>query len=123
MLWLRRMFRRSRAESDLDKELRFHVEQQIVDSIAEGMSAEEARRHAQQRFSSFGIVLSNDVTWFPWGVSAWRGDRRDRMRAFGMLGSVSIRLRLPAQTVDATPSDPLIRQHFPCATDPLAVLG
>jgi hypothetical protein len=30
---------------------------------------------------------------------------------------------LPAQAVDATPSDQLIRQHFSCATDRLLVLG
>jgi len=32
--------------------------------------------------------------------------------------TVNSRLVVPAQTVDATPSDPLIRQHFPGATDP-----
>lgn len=37
-------------EHDLDKELRFHLDQQIEDYIADGLSPEEARRQAQIDF-------------------------------------------------------------------------
>jgi hypothetical protein len=32
-----RVFRKSRAETELDRELRFHLEKQIADNIAAGM--------------------------------------------------------------------------------------
>jgi len=50
MRWIRHLFRRSRAEEELDRELRFHLDQQIADNVAAGMSPEKARRHAQLRF-------------------------------------------------------------------------
>jgi hypothetical protein len=50
MSWLRRLFHKSHSESQLDKELRFHLEQQIADNIAAGSSPEKARRRAQQEF-------------------------------------------------------------------------
>ena len=42
--------RREKAEQALDKELRFHVEQQVHDHMADGLSAHEARRRAQLEF-------------------------------------------------------------------------
>jgi predicted permease len=47
MTWLRRLFRRSKCEEELEKELRFHLEQHTSDLIAEGYSPEEARRRAR----------------------------------------------------------------------------
>ncbi len=46
MRWLRRRFGKSHAENELDRELRFHLEQQVSDSLAGGMPVEEARRDA-----------------------------------------------------------------------------
>jgi hypothetical protein len=48
MEWFKR--RRERYEQGLDEELRFHLEQQIADYIAEGLSAAEARRRALMEF-------------------------------------------------------------------------
>ena len=39
-----------RPKSELDEELRFHVEQSIAAKIAAGMTAAEARRHALIEF-------------------------------------------------------------------------
>jgi predicted permease len=50
MRWLRRLVRKSLAEAQLDKELRFHLDQQIADNITAGMSPEEARRCANLQF-------------------------------------------------------------------------
>jgi len=50
MRWLRRLFRSGKLETQLDSELRFHVEQQIADNIAAGMSPAEARRRALAQF-------------------------------------------------------------------------
>jgi hypothetical protein len=50
MRWYQRLFRKARAERQLNKELRFHLEQQIADYVAAGMTPEEARRRARLEF-------------------------------------------------------------------------
>ncbi len=59
MNWLRRLFHKSRSE------LRFHLEQQIADNISAGLSAEEARRRAQQEFGGLERVKEEvrDTLW------------------------------------------------------------
>ncbi len=47
MSWWQRLFRRRTYESDLERELRFHLEQHESDLVAEGHSPEEARRLAR----------------------------------------------------------------------------
>ena len=62
MRWLQSIFHRSRSlfrknavERELDQEMRFHVERQIAENLAAGMSPEEARRVAQLEFG--GVEL------------------------------------------------------------------
>ena len=47
---LRSLFRRDRVEDEMDAELRFHLEQQVEEHRAAGLSPEEARRRAQVAF-------------------------------------------------------------------------
>jgi putative ABC transport system permease protein len=47
MTWWHRLVRRRKNEEELEKELRFHLEQHTSDLIAEGHSPEEARRQAR----------------------------------------------------------------------------
>src|ERR1043165_5281235 len=47
MSWWHRLLRRRKCEEELEKELRFHLEQHMSDLIAEGYSPEEARREAR----------------------------------------------------------------------------
>lgn len=47
MGWWHRLFNRGRQEEELEKELRFHLEQHTSDLIAEGHSPEEAARRAR----------------------------------------------------------------------------
>lgn len=47
MNWLARLFRRNKMEQQLDKELRFHIEQHAADLIASGVDPIEARRRAR----------------------------------------------------------------------------
>jgi putative ABC transport system permease protein len=63
--WLARLLHKSQAESELDRELRFHLEQQIADNVAAGLSAEEARRRAQQEFGGIERVKEEvrDSRW------------------------------------------------------------
>ena len=50
MTWLGRLFRKGELETQLDSEMRFHVEQQIADNVAAGMNPGEARRRALAQF-------------------------------------------------------------------------
>jgi len=50
---IRRLFRKSAAENELDRELRFHMEKQIADNIAAGMPA---HRHGAARGSNSGAL-------------------------------------------------------------------
>ncbi|HEY6290775.1 MAG TPA: ABC transporter permease [Terriglobia bacterium] len=56
MRWYRRFFRRRRAETQLDAELCFHLDQQIADYVAAGMTPEEARRRARLEFGGLDQV-------------------------------------------------------------------
>ncbi len=47
-LRLKSIFRRGRVENEMDEELRFHLDHKIEEGIAQGLSAEEARRRALQ---------------------------------------------------------------------------
>ena len=53
MRWYQRFFGRERTERKLDAELRFHLEQQIADYVATGMTRDEARRRARLEFGGF----------------------------------------------------------------------
>src|ERR1700680_846218 len=48
--WLRSLFRRNTVEQDLGSELRFHIERQIEENLAAGMTRQEARRMALREF-------------------------------------------------------------------------
>jgi len=47
MNWWQRLWRREKLETQLDKELRFHLDQHIADLIASGVDPQEARRQAR----------------------------------------------------------------------------
>src|ERR1700751_3415886 len=50
MGWLRRLLSRERLEADLDKELRFHFENQVADKVRSGIPESEARRLTRLEF-------------------------------------------------------------------------
>src|SRR2546430_4487918 len=47
MNWWKRLFRRTKMENQLEKELRFHLDQHASDLIAHGLSPDEARRQSR----------------------------------------------------------------------------
>ncbi len=55
---IRALFLRTKAESELDSELRFHIESQIENNIHAGMSPEAARQSAQREFG--GVELAKE---------------------------------------------------------------
>jgi predicted permease len=83
-LRLRSLFRRERVEGELDKELRFHLEQQTEENIAAGMTPEEAR-HAALRSLGGAAQLEEEcrdmrrVSW----VDNLYADLRYALRSLG----------------------------------------
>jgi hypothetical protein len=53
---LRSLFRRNAVESELDEELRFHLEQQVEKHMRAGLSRDEAMRQARLEFGGLGRV-------------------------------------------------------------------
>ena len=45
--WRQRLFRRRKQEEELEKELRFHLDQHAADLVEQGLDPEEARRRAR----------------------------------------------------------------------------
>src|SRR5580700_11315511 len=48
--WLRSLLRRNTVEQELGSELRFHIERQVEENLAAGMTPEDARRAALREF-------------------------------------------------------------------------
>jgi putative ABC transport system permease protein len=63
--WLTRLFRKEQTEKHLDAELRDHLDRQIADYVAEGISPEEARRRAKLEFGGLERVKEEvrDTRW------------------------------------------------------------
>ena len=84
---IRSLARRGRVESDLDRELRFHLEQQVEENLARGMSPEEARAAALRGFG---------------GVAQVEEQCRD-MRRTGLVETAWSDLRYAARMMRKTP--------------------
>jgi predicted permease len=56
MTWWSRVVRRDRVEAQLDAELRDHLERQVADYIAQGMSEADARRRARLEFGGLDQI-------------------------------------------------------------------
>jgi putative ABC transport system permease protein len=55
-LRLRSIFRRDSADGELDRELRFHLEEHVAELMAAGQSPQEARRTAMREFGSVASI-------------------------------------------------------------------
>jgi predicted permease len=117
--WIRRLFQKSRAEKELDRELRFHLERQIADYIAAGMTPEEARRRAQMEFGGMERVKEEvrDTRWethldnlsrdFRYALRNLRRDRR-----FALLAILALALGIGATTVIFSAIDSILLEPF-----------
>jgi predicted permease len=74
-------FRRKRLDRDLDRELRFHLDQHVTDLMAAGISSDEARRQSRLALGGLEQVKervrgSRSGAW----LDRWRSDIRDAWR-------------------------------------------
>ena len=74
MSWWRRLRNRERVESELDAELRDHVERQVADHVRAGLSEREARRRARLEFGGLDHVkeMCRDVGGTRWIDETWQ---------------------------------------------------
>jgi predicted permease len=86
-LRLRTLFRRNRAAKELDREIQFHLDQQIAENVASGMSREEARCAALRNFGNRAVL--KEETQDTWGW-VW-------------LEQIGRDMRLGARTLSRTP--------------------
>jgi predicted permease len=84
---LRSLFRRPQIESELDREVRFHLERQVEENLASGMTPDAARAAALRRFG--GVVQVEE-------------ECRDTRR-LGLLETISADVRYAARTMRKTP--------------------
>jgi predicted permease len=81
--WLRATLRRSRRESEMDAELRFHLEARVEDLVRSGVGREEATRRARVEFG--GVERAKEECRDARGVNFVEGLAQDLRHAFRML--------------------------------------
>jgi putative ABC transport system permease protein len=93
MRWFWRLFYKSRAENELERELRFHLERQIADYVARGTDPNEARGRAELalgglervkqevRDSHWETHIENVLRDFAYAVRTLRKDSRTSLAA------------------------------------------
>ncbi len=120
MRWYQRLFRRARTEKQLDKELRFHLEQQTADYVATGMTPEEARRRARLEFGGLDRVKEEcrDVHWENHLRSFFRDIRfalrmLHKDRHFALLAIFALALGIGSATLIFSALDHLLLPHLP----------
>jgi putative ABC transport system permease protein len=84
MTWLKKLAARLHAvwngeavHQDIDEEMRFHIRMRTQENIERGMSAEDARRDAEQRFGNTGRIkdMGWDVRGGGWLEAFWQDVR------------------------------------------------
>jgi predicted permease len=127
MRWLARLrmrvemlFRRNRAADRLDDELEFHLEQQIAENVAAGMSVDEARHAALRAFGNPAALRDQARDTWSWnGVERVLQDARFAVRqiirspGFAVIAILTLGLGIGANTAVFTLTHALLLQTLP----------
>jgi predicted permease len=80
--FLKSLFRRRRAEDDLDDELQYHLEQTVAENIRKGMTPQEAKFAAQRLLGTVSVV--KEECRDAWGIGFFETLARDLRYAVHM---------------------------------------
>jgi predicted permease len=119
-VWLLMLFHRKRTADRLDKELQFHLEQQIAENIVSGMNPEEAE-HAAMRLFGNPAVFRDQITekWSWTWLENLRQDAGHALRqfrhspSFVLISVLTLTLGIGANTAIFTLMNSLWLQSLP----------